>query len=111
MENEYSESITQINIPQQKKADTGFQAEKSITDFFNRVSKMFDEVRNPGLKPEAQKEDNQFKIYSQAFQGFAQNNVSKSEGFSISVKVSKEYDALIRQLTNELKKKDTRSIR
>lgn len=45
--------------------------------------------------------DKRFEIFSQAFQGFAQNNVSKKEGFSLGVTLSPEYANALKELVKK----------
>ena len=77
--------------------------EKSIADFFDKLAEKLGQT-NAAPKPNTG-DDKRFQVYSDAFQGFAQNNVSKSEGFSIGVKAHKDYAAITEQLVTEFKKK------
>jgi len=71
--------------------------ERSISEFFTNLSKTFDQFRNTHPGKEDIKIDNPLSNYSDAFSGFAQNNVSKSEGFSIRVPVNAAYEEFVRK--------------
>jgi len=90
----------------QQAVQTGSDAEKSFADFFKKLGETLDQLKNAYPKPEDPKLAKRFEVYSQAYQGFAQNNVSKSEGFSIKVKTDPQYDALTRKLINRKRIQD-----
>ena len=89
--------------------------QKSIIQFSDdSVKSLANQILSAAGRPQNgfTEADNQqakrFEIYSQAFAGFAQNNVSKSEGFAIGVafksqKTKEEYDKLTEELIKEKK--------
>ena len=90
----------------QQAAQSGSDAEKSFADFFKKLGDTLDQLKNAYPKPEDPKLAKKFEFYSQAYQGFAQNNVSKAEGFTIKVKTDPKYDALTRRLINRKRARD-----
>src|SRR5688500_7415302 len=90
----------------QQAVQTGSEAEKSFADFFKKLGETLDQLKNAYPKPEDPKLAKRFEVYSQAYQGFAQNNVSKSEGFSIKVKIDPKYDQLTRKLIQRKRTQD-----
>ena len=87
-------------------AQSGSDAEKSLADFFKKLSETLDQMKNAFPKPDDPKLAKKFEVYSQAYQGFAQNNVSKSEGFSIKVKTDPKYDQLTKKLIKRKREQD-----
>ena len=90
----------------QHAVQTGSDAEKSLADFFKKLSETLDQLKNAYPKPEDPKLAKRFEVYSQAYQGFAQNNVSKSEGFSLKVKTDPRYDKENKKLIKRKREQD-----
>jgi hypothetical protein len=99
-----------VTIQEPVRAETQVYAEKSFADFFNKLSLAIDQLRNGPSKADAQ-QAKRFESYSQAFAGFAQNNVSKPEGFSIGVKTDKAYDDLTKKLIKQKRDRDEETCR
>ena len=81
-------------------------AERSFAEFFNKLSETLELLKNSQPRPEDPKLAKRFEVYSQAFSGFAQKNVSKAEGFAINVKTDANYDMLTRRLVNRKRARD-----
>ncbi len=82
-------------------------AMKSLAD---QLSALIGRTPNGSHEVDAQ-QAKRFEIYSQAFAGFAQNNVSKSEGFIIGVdfqntKTKEDYVKLTKELIEKKKQSD-----
>lgn len=84
------------------------QVASSITDFFTQLTAKVGAISTPGPNPSPSPATAQkFQNYSAALQGLAQNNVSKSEGFSVEVKVS-DLAAYHKKVEEILKRKQNR---
>ena len=63
-----------VTMQEPVKVETAY-AEKSFADFFSKLAQAIDQLRSGPSKADAQ-QAKRFESYSQAFAGFAQNNVS-----------------------------------
>jgi hypothetical protein len=66
--------------------------------FFSKLMQTLEKVNVNAVKPQTSQVDINYETYSQAYQGFAQNNVSKIEGFSVDVQSNDAYQKLINEL-------------
>jgi hypothetical protein len=101
-----SKASQNVPLPEPKGLQTDHNTEKALTDFFTKLSETLDKFKNENAKPELSLPDKKFEAYSQAYQGFAQNNVSKSEGFTVTVDTNPKYDELTRKLIKEKRESD-----
>ncbi len=72
------------------------QVQSSIAKFFNKLTETIEQVGKSSSRVEDLVIDKKFEFYSQAYQGFAQNNVSKPEGFSLKVNVDQNYNNFLK---------------
>ena len=72
------------------------QVQSSIASFFNKLTETIDQLGKNSSRVEDLVLDKRFEFYSQAYQGFAQNNVSKPEGFSLKVNVDQNYNNFLK---------------
>ncbi len=72
------------------------QVQSSIAKFFNKLTETIEQVGKSSSRVEDLVLDKKFEFYSQAYQGFAQNNVSKPEGFSLKVNVDQNYNNFLK---------------
>jgi predicted ribosome quality control (RQC) complex YloA/Tae2 family protein len=79
---------------------------KALTDLLLEVKDVVASFRNSNFSRHDTVPDKRFDIYSKAFQGFAQNNVSKKEGFALEVKVDPSYNDRLQKLIEERKKQE-----
>jgi hypothetical protein len=88
------------------KEHTGQKAkdvEKSIADFFEALAGKLAQTQAPAS---AVPLDNpKLLAYSNAWAGIANSNVSKIEGFSLSVKVRSDYDAIAQKASCDWKRR------
>ena len=89
-----------------KGANSETMAEQSLAVFFTKLSQTLDQIQNPYIKPPDIPDNKKFDLYSQAYRGFAQNNISKTEGFSIEIKSDPKYDELTKRLIRKKREKD-----
>lgn len=100
----------QSTLPGKKGSQSESAAEKSLAEFFNKMSQTLERIGSTHPKPPEGGDSKRFEIYSQAYQGFAQNNVSKTEGFSIDIKTDPKYDALTRELIKKKRGEGTQTF-
>lgn len=75
-----------------------FLIESSIAAFFNKLTEKIEQLGKSSSHAENLLPDKKFEFYSKAYQGFAQNNVSKPEGFSLKVNVDPNYNNFLKAL-------------
>src|SRR5690242_11834036 len=95
----------QIALPESP-GQQASSAEKSFADFFDKMSGLLAQLQNVGRKPTDTDDGKRFEFYSQAYQGFAQNNVSKKESFTIENKLPDRYKEKAEELIKEKRRKD-----
>ena len=91
-------------LAKQKAVPADSTVENSLADFFDKMSKSLERIGNSYPRPPEVGDSKRFEVYSQAYQGFAQNNISKKEGFLLEVKIDqKAYDEFLKKLIEERK--------
>jgi hypothetical protein len=98
-------------VYREKKGKVLSEEEKARTKFYvdlvELVNKLIQKVDTTPPKPEVSN-SNDFSSYSRAYQNFAQNNVSKREGFELGVTVNDQYYEKLSELLksqNQVKNK------
>jgi hypothetical protein len=86
-----------------------FLIESSIAAFFNKLTEKIEQLGNSSTKVGNLIPDKKFDFYSQAYQGFAQNNISKPEGFSLNVKVDPNYNSFLEEMVEKEKQKKSQA--